>query len=170
MEPVLPTTAPGFLARLRPVTPWRLGPDSGVRDQVDPILHSDTLFSAVSSAMAQLGMLDEWLAATALAAETSAVRLSSGYPFQGELLYIVPPRSLWPPPASAKVRWKGARFVPVSVVSALLADQGLDEERWMVDGWSECLIPARGPIGRGPFRPALRSAAALDRRLRAARR
>jgi hypothetical protein len=51
----------GLLIRLRPTGPWRIGPDSGVRDRVDRVFHSDSLYSAVSSAMAQLGNLDEWL-------------------------------------------------------------------------------------------------------------
>ena len=57
--------ARGLLIRLRPTGPWRIGPDSGDRDRVDRIYHSDSLYSAVSRAMARLGMLDEWLDATA---------------------------------------------------------------------------------------------------------
>jgi hypothetical protein len=51
----------GLLIRLRPAGPWRIGPDSGDRDRVDRIYHSDSLYSAVTSAMGRLGMLDEWL-------------------------------------------------------------------------------------------------------------
>src|SRR5580693_4050618 len=101
--------------RLAPAGPWRIGPDSGDRDRVDRVYHSDTLYSAISGAMARLGMIEEWLDATARAAEP-AVRFSSCFPLQGGTLFVVPPRSLWPPPPSAKVRWKGARFVPLSVV------------------------------------------------------
>ena len=66
----------GLLIRLRPVGPWRIGPDSGDRDRVDRIYHSDSLYSAVTSAMARLGMLDDWLDATARASGTGgAVQL-----------------------------------------------------------------------------------------------
>ena len=147
-----------MLIKLHPTTPWRIGPDSGDRDRVDRIYHSDSLYSAVSNAMARLGMLDEWLDATAGAGApagvpaphvsvgdsnaegtpasegapapcvslglpssglpfTPAVRFSSCFPFQGDLRFVVPPRSLWPPPASPKVRWRGAKFVPLGVVT-----------------------------------------------------
>ena len=58
-----------FAVRFRPVGPWRFGPDSGARDRVDLIYHSDALFSAVCSAMSQLGLAEEWLQATATSAE-----------------------------------------------------------------------------------------------------
>ena len=78
----------GFLALLRPNGPWRLGPGSGERDRVDRICHSDTLFSAVSSAMDRLGKLEDWIGA----ASTASVRISSAFPFQGKTLYVPPPR------------------------------------------------------------------------------
>src|SRR5450755_4609809 len=123
--------APGLLIRLRPTGPWRIGPDSGDRDRVDRIYHSDSLFSAVCSAMAQLGDLDEWLAATARASEP-AVRLSSCFPFQGDTRYVVPPRSLWPPPASSKIRWKAAKFIPLHLVESLLKGQPVSEDSWTI--------------------------------------
>ncbi|MEO8097060.1 MAG: hypothetical protein ABI811_05120 [Acidobacteriota bacterium] len=154
--------SPGLLIRLRPTGPWRIGPDSGVRDRVDRVYHSDALYSAVSSAMAQLGLLDEWLEATARAAEP-AVRFGSCFPYQGDTLFVVPPRNMWPPQASSKVRWKGARFVPVSVVETLAAGKALLEDAWAIDGESECLVPLRTPAVQGPFRVAVRSNAAMDR-------
>ena len=150
-----------YAVRFRPAGPWRFGPDSGARDRVDLIYHSDALFSAVCSAMSQLGMRDEWLQATAASAGAPAVRFSSFFPFVGETLLVVPPRSLWPPPESAKIRYKGAHFVPLSVIESLLADKAIDEDRWAVDGESECLVPSNQ--GRGPFRVALRSSAGVDR-------
>jgi len=150
-----------FAVRFRPVGPWRFGPDSGARDRVDLIYHSDALFSAVCSAMSQLGLADEWLQATATSPGAPAVRFSSFFPFVGETLLIVPPRSLWPPPESAKIRYKGAHFVPLSVIESLLAEKAIDEDRWAVDGESECLVPSNQ--GRGPFRVALRSSAGVDR-------
>jgi CRISPR type III-A-associated RAMP protein Csm4 len=148
----------GLLIRLRPTGPWRIGPDSGDRGRVDRIYHSDSLYSAVSGAFAQLGLLDEWLDATARAAQT-AVRFSSCFPFHGDSLMVSPPRSVWPPPPSTKVRWKGARFVPLSVVESLTQGRPVSEE-WIIDGPSECLVPHGA---QGPFRPSVRSSAAVDR-------
>ncbi len=150
-----------FAVRFRPVGPWRFGPDSGARDRVDLIYHSDALFSAVCSAMSQLGLAETWLQATATSAAAPAVRFSSFFPFIGETLLVVPPRSLWPPPESTKVRYKAAHFVPLSVIESLLSEKAIDEDRWAVDGESECLVLANQ--GRGPFRVALRSSAGVDR-------
>jgi len=152
----------GLIIRLRPSGPWRIGPDSGDRDRVDRIYHSDSLYSAVTSAMSRLDMLDTWLDATARAPEP-AVRFSSCFPYQGDTLLVVPPRNLWPPPPSSKVRWKGARFVPLSVVESLAAGKPLSEDGWIVDGPSECLLPFGTPQMPGPFRVSVRSSAAVDR-------
>ena len=152
----------GLLIRLRPSGPWRIGPDSGDRDRVDRIYHSDSLYSAVTSAMSRLDMLDTWLEATARAPEP-AVRFSSCFPYQGDTLLVVPPRNLWPPPPSSKVRWKGARFVPLSAVESLAAGKPLSEDGWIVDGPSECLLPFSTPQTPGPFRVSVRSSAAVDR-------
>jgi CRISPR type III-A-associated RAMP protein Csm4 len=150
-----------FAVRFRPVGPWRFGPDSGARDRVDLIYHSDALFSAVCSAMAQLGLAEEWFEATVTSASAPAVRFSSFFPFIGDTLLVVPPRSLWPPPESTKVRYKGAHFVPLSVIESLLSEKPIDEDRWAVDGESECLVVSNQ--GRGPFKVALRSSAGVDR-------
>jgi CRISPR type III-A-associated RAMP protein Csm4 len=150
----------GLLIRLRPLGPWRIGPDSGDRDRVDRIYHSDSLYSAIASAMGRLGMLDEWLEATARASEP-AVRFSSCFPYQGDTLLVVPPRNLWPPPLSSKVRWKGARFVPLKVVESLAAGKPLSEDGWTIDGPSECLLPFG--TSSGPFRVSVRSSAGIDR-------
>lgn len=152
---------PACLVRFYPTGPWRLGPESGQRDRVESILHSDTLFSAVCWAMDALGLVEEWLDATARASADPAVRLSSGFPFQGDVLFVVPPFHVWPPAPSLKTRWKGAKFVPFSAVGRLLAGDSLGEEEWRVDGLSECLLPASWT--QGPFRRALRSNAAVDR-------
>ena len=150
------------LIRLRPTGPWRIGPDSGDRDRVDRVYHSDALYSAVCAAMARLGALDEWLDATARAAEP-AVRFSSCFPFHNDMLYVVPPQHVWPPPASSKVRWKGARFVPLKAVEGLLAGKPPSEDSWVIDGESECLMPASAPPGACLFRASVRSSAAMDR-------
>jgi CRISPR type III-A-associated RAMP protein Csm4 len=155
------STNTSFAVRFRPMGPWRFGPDSGARDRVDLIYHSDALYSAVCAAMSQLGLADAWFEATATASNP-AVRFSSFFPFVGDTLLVVPPRSLWPPPESTKIRYKGAHFVPLPVIQALLSEQAIDEDRWAVDGESECLIPS-GSHGRGPFRVALRSSAGVDR-------
>ena len=154
---------PGLVVKLRPAGPWRIGTDSGARNRVDTVYHSDSLYSAVTSAMARLGSLDEWLDATARNG-APAVSFSSCFPFLDEIGFVVPPRTIWPPtsPAlmSARVRWKSARFVPLSVVQAMLAGQALDGNQWSLDGASECLVPAGRP---GPFRTGVRWSAAVDR-------
>ena len=132
----------GLLIKLRPTGPWRIGPDSGVRDRVGRVYHSDALFAAVSQAFARLGQLDAWLDATARASAEPAVRLGSCFPYVGDVLYVTPPRTLWPPKESSKVRWKGARFVPLSVVETLLAGKPLNEDGFAIDGPSECLVHA----------------------------
>jgi CRISPR type III-A-associated RAMP protein Csm4 len=152
---------PAFVVRFSPVGPWRMGPDSGERDRVETVLHSDALYSAVTTSMARLGFLQDWLRATFETQEGPPVRFSSCYPFQGDVRFVVPPRCLWPPPPSLKIRWKGARFVPLKIVEDLLADRTLDEESWRVDGLSRCLVPADWSCG--PFRPATRSRAVVDR-------
>lgn len=149
-----------YAVRFRPRGPWRFGPDTGARDRVGLIYHSDAVYSAVCSAMAQLGMAEDWLLATARAEDAPAVRFSSFFPFHGDTLLVVPPRSLWPPAESGKIRYKAARFVPLAVVQSLLAGQSIDEDRWLVDGESECLI-SRG--AHAPFKIALRSSAGVDR-------
>ncbi|HZT33521.1 MAG TPA: hypothetical protein VFA33_26775 [Bryobacteraceae bacterium] len=156
---------PGLVVKLRPTGPWRSGPDSGARNRVDPIYHSDSLYAAVTAALARLGHLDEWLEETARNPLGAAVRFSSCFPFLDDVGFVVPPRSIWPPlggspVAASKVRWKSARFIPLGLVGALLAGQVPEEEHWTVDGLSECLLPAGRP---GPFRTALRGAAAVDR-------
>ena len=154
---------PGFIVRLQPRGPWRFGPQSGTRDRVDRIFHSDSLYSAVTLAMLQLGDLAEWIAATADAA-SPAVQFSSCFPYQGNTLYIIPPISVWPPAQSSKVRWKGARFSPLPLVTSLLGDKPLDEDRWVVDPTSECLLAIeKQGIPSGPFRVGIRTSAVVDR-------
>ena len=152
-----------FVVRFRPTGPWRFGPNTGARDRVDFVYHSDAVFSAVTAAMARLGRIEEWLDATARAQNPPAARFSSFFPFQGDHLFVPPPRHLWPPLDSAKVRYKGARFVPISLVDALLSGAEINEDRWSVDGESECLIPVEKNSHSGPFRMTLRSNAAVDR-------
>lgn len=153
-----------FLAKLRPMGPWRAGPDTGERSRAATMLHSDALYSALTHAMSQLGLLDAWISATATNPRGSAVRFSSCFPFIDQHLFVVPPRSLWPLPASLRVRWKSAKFVPSSMVSLLLNGRSIREDDWTVDGPSECLLPVfRGTPVASPFRPATRSSAAVDR-------
>jgi len=157
------------IVRFRPAGPWRPGSESGVRHLVDRVFHSDALYSAVTHALSRLGMLEEWLAATALAPDGSAVRFTSLFPCLGATLFVIPPLSVWPPTAPSKVRWKGARFVPLPLVNHLLAGETLDEDHWVVDGHSQCLLSReesqRSP---GPVRVALRPHAAVDRVRRSA--
>jgi CRISPR type III-A-associated RAMP protein Csm4 len=151
---------PGCIVKLRPLGPWRIGPDSGARDRVDTLYHGDSLYSAVTGAMLALGLIEEWLEATARNPEGAAVRFSSLYPFQGETRFVVPPKTVWPPAGSAKMRWKGAKFIPLPLVEALLNGVAPEEDRWSLDGASECLMQQGRPA---PFRIGLRSSAAVDR-------
>jgi CRISPR type III-A-associated RAMP protein Csm4 len=154
---------PGLTVKLRPTGPWRIGPDTGARNRVDAIYHSDSLYSAVTSAMARMGYLEEWLDATARA-DAPLVCFSSCFPFVEEIQFVAPPLTVWPPrsPAlmSAHVRWKSARFVPLSMVHTILTSKPLDENRWSVDGESGCLMPGKRT---GPFRAGIRWNAAVDR-------
>ena len=157
--------ASGFIVRLRPAGPWRLGPSSGARDRVDRVLHSDTLYSALTIAAERIGILAEWLAATA-EATTPDVRVGSAFPFVGRTLLAPAPKHVWPPLSgpSTRTRWKAARFVPLQVVPRLLAYESLKEDRWAVDPVSEAVLPVEkfGEI-TPPFRVAMRRTAAVDR-------
>jgi len=161
---------PGLVVKLRPSGPWRIGPGSGARNRVDVIYHSDSLYSAVTAAMSRLGWLEEWLDATARAG-SPAVSFSSCFPYLGETVFVIPPRTVWPPASHStraeQVRWKGARFVPLTVVQSIFAGERLKENDWSVDGPSDCLVPAGLP---GPFRTAVRSSAGIDRLTGAAER
>lgn len=147
---------------MRPISPWRTGPSSGARERVDTLYHSDSLYSAVTNAIGLIdkGGLSDWLASTAQNPGGSAVRFSSVFPLFTEHLLITPPRTAWPPQASAKMRWKGARYVPVALIPQLLAGTPLDEDQWAVDGASGCVVPAN--LG-SPFKTAIRASAAVDR-------
>jgi CRISPR type III-A-associated RAMP protein Csm4 len=166
---------PGLVVKLRPTGPWRIGPDSGARNRVDTVYHSDSLYAALCSAMERLGLLEEWLEDTARAAGRPggpAVAFSSCFPMLDGVRFVAPPRTLWPPTApallAARVRWKSARFVPLAVVEALWNKQPLNDTQWTVDGPSECLMPASAT--GGPFRTSLRWNAAVDRLSGAAER
>lgn len=155
-----------LLAKLRPCGAWRVGPDSGDRLRVDRILHSDTLYSALTLAFMELGLSEEWLAATASAADgaPSGVRIASCFPFVDDVLFVAPPDTMWPPQESLRIRWQSARYIPTTAVAQLLSGKALVEEHWVVDGVSECLLPVvRNVAVSSPFRLALRSRAAVDR-------
>ncbi len=162
---------PGLLIRLRPSGAWRYGPADGGHDRVDTLYRSDRLYSAITLASARLGFLDEWLAATAHAAKP-AVALSSLFPFQADTLYAIPPATLWPPPPAllhspspvflTKIRWKTARFVPLSVIDALITGQPLLADQWWPDPESTCLLRRDRPSA-SPFRVVVRATAAVDR-------
>ncbi|WP_031499401.1 type III-A CRISPR-associated RAMP protein Csm4 [Bryobacter aggregatus] len=149
-----------LLIRLRPTGPWRIAGDTGRHDELSATFPSDRVFSAVTQAMAQLGELDAWLAATATS-ERPAVRFSSMFPFFGRQLYAPAPVTLWPPAqATSKMNWQAARLIPLSVIDELLAGQAFREDRWEVDGITGCLLPAGSQT---PFRERTRSTAPVDR-------
>jgi CRISPR type III-A-associated RAMP protein Csm4 len=142
--------------RLRPSGPWRAGHRTGDRERVDAVYHSDALYSAVTHAMSSLGWLEQWLDATARAADGAAVRFSSLFPFIGDTRLIAPPRTSWPPSGAGKLYVKAAKLVPLDV-----ARRGIvQESRWSVDGATECLLPAGMTA---PFEVSMRSGSAVDR-------
>jgi CRISPR type III-A-associated RAMP protein Csm4 len=153
---------PAFVVRFRPLGPWRIG-HAGARDRVDRVFHSDALFSALSAAMLRTGRLEEWLDATVRSPEGARVALSSCFPYLEEVHFVPPPRTMWPPPASAKVRWSNACFVPLAAAQDLVAGRSLSEDAWYVDGPSGCLLPEDARFHSGPFRMVTRSHAAVDR-------
>lgn len=148
-----------FIVRFRPSGPWRFGNAAGARDKTDSIGHSDTVYAALHWALKRLGRGDDFAAAQAAEAGP-AVRVSSLFPFGGRTLYIAPPKTHWPPEASARVRWKAARLVPLSVAEDLIAGKPLAEDRWEVEPRSGCLVSSGASA---PFRIAQRRAAAVDR-------
>lgn len=155
--------AAGLLFRLRAQGPFRHGTGPGSRTELT--FRSDALYSAVTLAMRQLGVLEEWVRDTVANPGGPAVVLTSCFPYHGATLYVAPPRSLWPPAPSTRVRWKSARFVPWEVVPSLLAGRPLEEDKWVVDPASDCLLAAekRG-LAEAPFRTATRVGLAVDRR------
>src|SRR5581483_559103 len=162
---------PAVLIRLRPIGPWRYGAGEGGKDRVDKIFRSDRLYSAVTLALRQFGLLDEWLDATARAS-TSQVTFSSLFPYQGDTLFAPPPRTLWPPPSSlvtspspvflSKIRWDAAQFVPMAVIDSMLTGRPILAEQWTPDPESGCLLRRDRP-STGPFRVVTRTRAAVDR-------
>lgn len=153
---------PALLFKLRPDGPWRIGPSTGDRGRAERVLPSDAVYSAATHALATLGWLDEWLAATAAAA-SPAVKFTSLYPAQEESLLAPPPAHLWPA-AAARLRTAGARLIPTTLVRALALGEGWNEDQWEVDGLSECLLRrGRRRAPGAPFRYALRHHAAVDR-------
>jgi CRISPR type III-A-associated RAMP protein Csm4 len=142
--------------KLRPLGPWRTGYAAGDRERVDPVYHSDAVYSAVTFAMQQLGWLEEWLTATAGSTDQPAVRFGSWFPFVGEQRLAPPPRSAWPPAGAGKLYLEAARLAPLELIYA----RTVDETKWIVDAVSECVLPVGGTA---PFTVHVRSGAAVDR-------
>ncbi len=162
---------PALLIRLQPSGPWRYGASDGAPDKLDELYRSDRLFSAVTIAMQRLGFLEEWLDATARSNEPRIV-FSSLYPYQGDTFFAIPPATLWPPPSAqitapnsvflAKIRWKAARFVPLSVIDLIVTGGSLLADQWIPDPESACLLRRDRPSA-SPFRVVTRTTAAVDR-------
>lgn len=162
---------PALLVRLQPIGAWRYGPGDGACDRVDTVFRSDRLYSAITLAMEQLGHLEDWLEATARDSDP-AITFSSLFPYLGDTLFAVPPYTLWPPPPSlvssqspvllTKIRWKAARFVPLTVIESLITNQAILAEQWIPDPESGCLLKRDRPTS-SPFRFAKRGGVAVDR-------
>jgi CRISPR type III-A-associated RAMP protein Csm4 len=159
------------LIRLRPRGPWRYGPGEGGHDRVDTLYRSDRLYSAVTIAMKRLGILDDWLDATARNANP-AVAFTSLFPFQGDTLFAPPPSTLWPPPSEllttpsavflAKIRWNAAKFVPVSLIESMLMGQNVLADQWIPDPETACLLRRDRP-STSPFHVVVKTQGAVDR-------
>ena len=162
---------PGLVVKLRPAGPWRIGPDSGARNRVDVIYHSDSLYRAVTSAMSRMGSLDAWLDATARSADAGGVfQLVLSRSWTRSVSWFRRVR-VWPPtsPAamSARVRWKSARFIPLSMVESILAGKRWTRisGAWMAPAAAWC----RPEAGTVPHERALeRRGRPVERRERAA--
>ena len=162
---------PALLIRLRPSGPWRFGSGEGGLDRVDALYRSDRLFSAVTIAMRRLGFIEEWLDATARSSSPAAA-FTSLFPCQGDTLFAIPPATVWPPPASlvnapspvflAKIRWKTARFVPLTLIDSLVTGGSVLADQWLPDVESGCLLRRDRP-NISPFRVTLRRSAVVDR-------
>ncbi len=159
-----------LVIRLRPTGPWRYGPGEGGLDRVDTLYRSDRVYSAVTLAMRDRGFLEEWIQATAHG--SSPIAFSSLFPFQGETLFAIPPATAWPPAPAlvntpspvflSKIRWKAARFVPVTLIDSLLTGQSILADQWLPDPESGCLLRRDRPSS-SPFRVTTRHHAAVDR-------
>ncbi len=162
---------PAMLIRLRPRGAWRSGPGEGGQNRVDALFRSDRLYSAVTLAMRDLGFLEEWLDETARK-PAPGVTFSSLFPYQTETLFAPPPSTVWPPPPAlvstsspvflTKVRWKTARFVPLSLIESILSGETILADQWIADAESGCLLRRDRPSA-SPFRVIVRSGAAVDR-------
>jgi len=143
---------PACIVKFRPLGPWRIGPDSGDRDPAWIASITATHCTRPSAARCcRWGCSRKWLKLQRAIRPGAAVRFSSCFPFQGDTGFVAPPKSIGRLLASSKVRWKGARFVPLPLVELLLNGGALEEDRWSLDGQSECLVQH----GRsGPFRIA----------------
>ena len=160
-----------LLIRLRPTGPWRFGPSDGAPDRVDSLYRSDRLYSAVCHALADLGLLGEWLETSAASAQPAAI-FSSLFPFQGDTHFAPPPETIWPPATASlrspsqvflsRVRWRSVKFVPLPVIEALLTGTQIQADQWIADADCGCLLRRDRPQS-SPFRIAVRSRATVDR-------
>ena len=150
-----------LLVRWKPTAPWRIGDDSGSREFSGGVLHSDTLYAAVCSAMLSFGWLPEWLDATAQASVPAAV-FTSAFPWHGDQLYFPAPVPLWPPKGAGR-RVRSATFIPSGVLKNLLSGLAVEESKWVPDAVSGCLLLADRAHRGGPFRHSLRTRASVDR-------
>lgn len=146
---------PALLVRLQPITPWRCG--AGAEGEAAGLVASDSLFGAISDAMRLLGWLEEWLAEGA-----AAVRLSSLLPSQGDVYFAPLPEAVRNLELGKKLRLKPVRFAPLPAISTLATGR-FDENHWVLDLASNCLLAAdRAHLG-GPYRSRTRNRAAVDR-------
>jgi len=151
----MPIDRPALLVQLQPITPWRCG--AGHRDEPASLVPSDSLFGAICDAMLRLGWLPEWLESG-----TPSARMTSLLPFQSEVYYAPLPESLRSTPGLRRVRLESVRFATLRAIQELAARQ-FDENRWVLDLPSGCLLPADRAGAGGPYRTLERQRVAVDR-------
>jgi CRISPR type III-A-associated RAMP protein Csm4 len=143
---------PALLVQLQPITPWRCGYGVGEEDSA-ALVSSDTLHAALRNAASRLG----WDLSQA-----RGTRLTSLYPAQQDIFYAPVPEPLRGAPGLRRLRLHAVRFATLSAISSL-ASRKFEENRWVLDLASGCLLPSdRGGAG-GPFRILERKRAAVDR-------
>lgn len=144
-----------LLIQLQPITPWRC--HAARYGEPASMLASDTFFGALSFGMEELGWRKQWLAEG-----TGAARISSLFPMQGDQFFAPLPEILRNYSGLRRVRLESVRFAPPAAIGDLAARR-FDENRWILDMASGCLLHAdRGGAG-GPYRTLTRRRAAVDR-------
>ncbi len=129
------------LVRLRPTGPWRIGPDSGDRDRVDRVYHSDALYSAVCGAMFRLGEGGAWLDATARASSSASCALEFLFPVSCVDSVRGPSAKCVAASSVVENSLEGRAFCAFERGGNAACGQASERRCLRIDGPSECLLP-----------------------------